>query len=149
MYNALQMTLLSGLTLSLLGCVNVITVCSSLVSSLLYLLIMHNKQYIVQRRYTEGKVNSTFLILGKFCSLLSASCPKFGSASSNESYVIDRVSVTCYRVVTSPKLTWLASRDACTNNNERLTVLEPVEKARFIQFFLNTNTGEGRWLQDC
>ncbi|KAK7108151.1 hypothetical protein V1264_015941 [Littorina saxatilis] len=70
----------------------------------------------------------------------SASCPKFGSASSNESYVIDRVSVTCYRVVTSPKLTWLASRDACTNNNERLTVLEPVEKARFIQFFLNTNT---------
>ncbi|XP_070188743.1 uncharacterized protein [Littorina saxatilis] len=63
----------------------------------------------------------------------TASCPR------GASYVIDRVSMTCYRPVTSPKLTWTAARDTCRDNGEELTVLEPVAKAHFVTSFLYAN----------
>ncbi|XP_070189571.1 uncharacterized protein [Littorina saxatilis] len=69
----------------------------------------------------------------------SDSCPRLHNIAEHENYVIDRVSVTCFRVVTSRWLPWVAARAACSSNGDRLAVLKPVEKARFVVVFLKIN----------
>ncbi|XP_076445521.1 uncharacterized protein LOC143283231 [Babylonia areolata] len=63
----------------------------------------------------------------------------FGGSAGTSGYANDRLTATCYRLVTSPVLNWTNARDACFNNNETLVVLEPVEKASFILDFVITN----------
>ncbi|KAK7107211.1 hypothetical protein V1264_015166 [Littorina saxatilis] len=58
---------------------------------------------------------------------------------SDMDYAIDRGSMTCFRVVTSHSKQWWSARDACTSSDDMLAVLEPVEKAKFIYEFMNTN----------
>ncbi|KAK7107298.1 hypothetical protein V1264_015245 [Littorina saxatilis] len=74
----------------------------------------------------------------------SDSCPRLHNIAEHENYVIDRVSVTCFRVVTSRWLPWVAARAACSSNGDRLAVLKPVEKARFVVVFLKINKGASR-----
>ncbi|XP_070188809.1 C-type lectin domain family 4 member K-like [Littorina saxatilis] len=47
--------------------------------------------------------------------------------------------MTCYLLVTSPTMSWLSAHDACASRGDMLTVLEPVEKAKFISEHVKTN----------
>ncbi|KAL8586608.1 hypothetical protein ACOMHN_040116 [Nucella lapillus] len=73
------------------------------------------------------------------CHLNSQSAVKTAQCPADRDYVIDRMTSTCYRLVTSPALDWPAARAACDSSSEMLAVLEPMEKARFLQDFLRTN----------
>lgn len=77
-----------------------------------------------------------------FLSHLVASCP-WKTGVRDRDYAIDRGSMTCFRVVTSQKKQWWSARDACTSSGDMLAVLEPLEKAKFIDEFMNTNYGMG------
>ncbi|KAK7096704.1 hypothetical protein V1264_003778 [Littorina saxatilis] len=68
----------------------------------------------------------------RYFRLHSASCPK------EDGYVIDTVSSTCYRVVTSPA-NFLDARAACNSKQDSLVVLDLVDKARFMTDFVNHN----------
>ncbi|KAK7107700.1 hypothetical protein V1264_015580 [Littorina saxatilis] len=70
--------------------------------------------------------------------LTSADRPS-ANGTRQERYAVDHESMTSYRVVTSPPLSWLAARDACNDSNEMLAVLEPVERATFVTRFLREN----------
>ena len=58
----------------------------------------------------------------------------------NRNYVIDRINMTCYRPVTSPK-TWSAARDACRDSGEMLVVLGSVVKMQFVTAVMKVNSG--------
>ncbi|KAK7107614.1 hypothetical protein V1264_015507 [Littorina saxatilis] len=51
---------------------------------------------------------------------------------SNEGYVIQLSTNTCYQVNTDVTLTWTESRDKCEQQNDRLVVLDQTEKADFL-----------------
>ncbi|XP_070201084.1 uncharacterized protein [Littorina saxatilis] len=62
----------------------------------------------------------------------ASACPR------DKNYVIDRPTSTCYRLDLSLK-NWVNALDACADNNETLVVLEPVEKASFIESFIRAS----------
>ncbi|XP_070210125.1 uncharacterized protein [Littorina saxatilis] len=88
----------------------------------------------------------------RYFRLNSAACPHA------QYYVVDIVTATCYRGVLTYRLNWEKAREACSDRNEMLVVLDPVEKAYFARdsltsgwpiatasFYIGASRPTGQW----